>query len=114
MNKRYEYNGKIYCKDDLSSQIHNYGGDLGDLFYELLRNKNVGITTYYFTKDACSSDECYEDYKELIKKEYEKLGIYTDMNKYQEALNTIVDAMSDYVAYREFDSLPNCGRKIID
>lgn len=45
--------------------------------------------------------------KELIKKEYEKLGIYTDMNKYQEALNTIVDALSDYVAYREFDSLPS-------
>lgn len=29
------------------------------------------------------------------------------MNKYQGALNTIVDAMSDYVAYREFDSLPS-------
>lgn len=27
------------------------------------------------------------------------------MNKYQKALNTIVDAMRDYVAYREFDSL---------
>lgn len=29
------------------------------------------------------------------------------MNKYQAPLNTIVDAMRDYVAYREFDSLPS-------
>lgn len=29
------------------------------------------------------------------------------MNKYQEALNTIVDAIRDYVSYREFDSLPS-------
>lgn len=61
MNKKYEYNGNIYCEDDL--------------FFDLLRNEAVGKTTYYFAKDACSSDEYYEDYKELIKKEYEKLGI---------------------------------------
>lgn len=51
------------------------------------------------------------------------------MNKYKEALNTIVDAIRDYVSYREFDLLPseneiygamalrycpNCGRKIVD
>lgn len=29
------------------------------------------------------------------------------MNKYKEALNTIVDAIRDYVSYREFDSLPS-------
>lgn len=29
------------------------------------------------------------------------------MNKYQKALNTIVDALMDYLAYREFDSLPS-------
>ena len=29
------------------------------------------------------------------------------MNKYQEALNTIVDAIRDYVSYREFDLLPS-------
>ena len=28
MNKKYEYNGQIYCKDDLSNQIDNYGEDL--------------------------------------------------------------------------------------
>ena len=29
------------------------------------------------------------------------------MNKYQKALNTIVDAIRDYVSYREFDLLPS-------
>lgn len=29
------------------------------------------------------------------------------MNKYQKALNTIIDAIRDYVSYREFDSLPS-------
>lgn len=35
------------------------------------------------------------------------------MNKYHKALNTIIDAIRDYVSYREFDSLPSeneiCG-----
>jgi hypothetical protein len=42
---------------------------------DLLRNKDIEETTYYSAKGACSSDEYYEDYKELIKEEYEKLGI---------------------------------------
>lgn len=29
------------------------------------------------------------------------------MNKYQKALNTIVDAIRDYVSYREFDLFPS-------
>lgn len=29
------------------------------------------------------------------------------MNKYQKALNTIIDAIRDYVSYREIDSLPS-------
>lgn len=72
MNKKYEYNGNIYCEDDLSEEIYNYGGDLDDLFSDLLRNKDIEETTYYSAKGACSSDEYYEDYKELIKEEYEK------------------------------------------
>ena len=31
MNEKYEYNGNIYCEDDLSDEIYNYGGDLDDL-----------------------------------------------------------------------------------
>lgn len=75
MNKKYEYNGNIYCEDDLSQEIYNYGGDLDDLFSDLLRNQDIEEITYYSAKGACSSDEYYEDYKELIKEEYEKLGI---------------------------------------
>ena len=32
MNKKYEYGGLIYCEDDLSEKIDNYGGSLYDLF----------------------------------------------------------------------------------
>lgn len=60
MNKKYEYNGNIYCEDDLSEEIYNYGGDLDDLFSDLLRNQDIEEITYYSAKDACSSDECKE------------------------------------------------------
>lgn len=66
MNKKYEYNGNIYCEDDLSEEIYNYGGDLDDLFSDLLRNKDIEETTYYSAKGACSSDEYYEHYKDEI------------------------------------------------
>lgn len=33
MSKKYEYDEKIYCDDDLSEEIENYGGDLYDLFF---------------------------------------------------------------------------------
>ena len=32
-----------------------------------IRNQDIEETTYYSAKDACSSDEYYEDYKELKK-----------------------------------------------
>ncbi|WP_302318748.1 hypothetical protein [Holdemanella biformis] len=38
MNKRYEYGGFIYCDDDLSKEIKNYGGIIYDLFSELERD----------------------------------------------------------------------------
>lgn len=37
----------------------------------------------------------------------QELRCYKAMNKYKEALNTIVDAIRDYVSYREFDLLPS-------
>lgn len=78
MNKRYEYGGLIYCEDDLSEEIDNYGGDLDDLFFDLLRNKDIEEITYYHAKDACSSDECYEDYKDLIETEFCELEVEED------------------------------------
>ena len=42
MNKRYEYGGLIYCEDDLSEEIDNYGGSLYDLFYNLESDGRAG------------------------------------------------------------------------
>lgn len=75
MNKKYEYKGNIYCEDDLSDEIYNYGGDLDDLYFDLLRNNDVEETTYYSAKDACSSEEYYEDYKDLIESEFSDLEV---------------------------------------
>lgn len=74
-NEKYEYNGNIYCEDDLSDEIYNYGGDLHDLFFDLLRNKKVEEFTGYYLKGVICDGGFYRDYKELIKEEYEKLGI---------------------------------------
>lgn len=75
MNKKYEYKGNIYCEDDLSKEIYNYGGGLDDLFYELLRNKKVEEFKGYYLKGVVCDGGFYRDYKELIKEEYENLGI---------------------------------------
>lgn len=50
MNEKYEYNGMIYCEDDLSKEINNYGGDLEELYYDLLRNKRVEEFKGYYLK----------------------------------------------------------------
>lgn len=75
MNKRYEYKGMIYCEDDLSNEIDNYGGDLYDLYWSLKESREVDEITYYYVSYEYGDCEYYEDYKELIKEEYEKLGI---------------------------------------
>lgn len=41
MNEKYEYNGLIYCEDDLPDEIYTYGGNLHNLYCDLLRNKKV-------------------------------------------------------------------------
>lgn len=72
MNKRYEYGQLIYCEDDLSEQIDNYGGDLRDLFLELERDGRTGYTEIYY---ASESNEPYEDYEELIESEFSDLEV---------------------------------------
>ena len=64
----------LQMQEKLDEQIlkeHN----ISEINEDLLRNQDIEEITYYSAKGACSSDECYEDYKELIKEEYEKLGI---------------------------------------
>ena len=75
MNKRYEYKGMIYCEYDLSDEIDNYGGDLYDLYWSLKESREVYEITHYYVSYEYGDCEYYEDYKELIKEEYEKLGI---------------------------------------
>lgn len=72
MNKRYEYDGKIYCEDDLSEQIDNYGGDLFDLYFALLHDNLASDVTYYYATD--STDD-YETYEELIESEFSELEV---------------------------------------
>lgn len=67
VSKRYEYSGKIYCEDNLSKEVDNYGGGLYDLYLALLhdnwvKEKNV---TYYYTMDGPYDYESYEDLIEL-------------------------------------------------
>lgn len=72
MNKRYEYGGLIYCEDDLSEEIDNYGGSLYDLFYNLESDGRAGYAEVYYRKE---SDEPYEDYEDLIEAEFSELEV---------------------------------------
>lgn len=72
MNKRYEYGGFIYCDDDLSHEIKNYGGILHDLFSELERDGKAGCSEIYYRKE---SNEPYEDYEDLIESEFSDLEV---------------------------------------
>lgn len=73
MNKKYEYNGMIYCEDDLSLEIDNYGGDLYDLYFELKRDRVVDECTYYYITDGAT--EAYDSAEELVEKEFSDLEV---------------------------------------
>lgn len=72
MNKKYEYGGLIYCEDDLSEEIDNYGGALYDLFYMLESDGRAGYAEVYYKKE---SNEPYEDYEDLIEAEFSELEV---------------------------------------
>lgn len=72
MNKRYEYGGLIYCEDDLSLEIDNYGGALYDLFSRLESDGRAGCAEIYYSKE---SSEPYEDYEDLIESEFSELEV---------------------------------------
>lgn len=72
MNKRYEYGGLIYCEDDLSLEIDNYGGDLYELYVALSHDDLVNDVTYYYVTD-CTTD--YDTYEELIESEFSVLEV---------------------------------------
>lgn len=75
MNKKYEYGGLIYCEEDLSEEIDNYGGDLYDLFLTLESDGKAGRAKIYYRKET---DEPYEDYEDLIETEFSELVVDED------------------------------------
>ena len=72
MNKRYEYGGLIYCEDDLSLEIDNYGGDLYELYFALSHDDLVNNVTYYYATDGTTN---YDTYEELIESEFSNLEV---------------------------------------
>ena len=72
MNKRYEYGGLIYCEDDLSLEIDNYGGDLYELSVALSHDDLVNDVTYYYVTDGTTD---YDTYEELIESEFSVLEV---------------------------------------
>lgn len=72
MNKRYEYGGLIYCEDDLSLEIDNYGGDLYELYVALSHDDLVNDVTYYYVTDGTTD---YDTYEELIESEFSTLEV---------------------------------------
>lgn len=72
MNKRYEYEDKIYCEDDLSEEIENYGGDLYDLYFALSHDRLADDVTYYY---AIEGSKDYETPEDLIESEFSNLEV---------------------------------------
>lgn len=72
MAKKYEYDGMIYCEDDLSEQIDNYGGDLYELFSALAHDHLADDVIYYY---ATEGENNYETYEELIESEFSDLEV---------------------------------------
>lgn len=72
MNKRYEYEDEIYCEDNLSEEIDNYGGDLFDLFLSLNRDNKTSMRTIFCVR---KSGKSYETTKELIESEFSDLEV---------------------------------------
>lgn len=72
MNKKYEYGGLIYCEDDLSLEIDNYGGDLYELYVALSHDDLVNDVTYYYVTDGTTG---YDTYEELIESEFSVLEV---------------------------------------
>ena len=70
--KKYEYDGKIYCDEDLSCEIDNYGGDLYDLFFKL---KEHDKAEEYISYHCPLSASYYESIEDFIQNECEDLEV---------------------------------------
>lgn len=72
MNKKIRIRWLIYCEDDLSLEIDNYGGDLYELYVALSHDDLVNDVTYYYVTDGTTD---YDTYEELIESEFSVLEV---------------------------------------
>lgn len=77
MNKRYEYCGLIYCEDDLSKEIDNYGGDLYELFSELEADDRAESVVMFRSIDEDGEDGkyIYGSIEYCLEKEFSDLEV---------------------------------------
>ena len=77
MNKRYEYCGFIYCEDDLSKEIDNYGGDLYELFSELEADDRAESVVMFRSIDEDGEDGkyIYGSIEYCLEKEFSDLEV---------------------------------------
>lgn len=83
MNKKYEYCGLIYCEDDLSEEINNYGGTLYDLFLVLEADDRAERKEMYCSRDVYdgeSGEYIYGDCRYLIESEFSELEVEENEN----------------------------------
>lgn len=68
----YEYNGKRYCKTDISLTDDKYGGDLYDLYWDASHGYFRGTLceeTLYYSAD--NPETIYETAEELVEEYFE-------------------------------------------
>lgn len=77
MNKKYEYGGLIYCEDDLSLEIDNYGGDLYELFSELEADDRAESVVMFrsIDEDGENGEYIYGEIRYLLEKEFSDLEV---------------------------------------
>lgn len=70
--KLYEYEGKIYCEEDISYENDDYAGDLYDLYWELRRDGKCNESTIYYVDN---SGKTYSEAEEMVEEEFSDLVI---------------------------------------
>lgn len=73
MAKQYKFNGQIYCEDDLSEEIENYGGDLFDLYWDLKTAGSARERTLYYSEE--NPETTYDSVEDLIEGEFSHLEV---------------------------------------
>ena len=68
--KKYLFNGKVYCEEDLSEQIDNYGGDLTWLRFAMEDQKIIQEITLLYCPDDGETYDYFEDFLDLCGEEY--------------------------------------------